>query len=61
MRADKIVVLDEGKIVGQGTHGELLSTCDQYREIAYSQLSPEELEREAATAGQLPMEGGDDL
>ena len=44
MRADKIVVLDEGRIVGEGTHAELLRTCAEYREIAYSQLSPEELE-----------------
>ena len=44
MQAHKIVVLDEGRVVGQGTHADLLRTCDQYREIAYSQLSPEELE-----------------
>ena len=43
MNADKIVVLDEGKIVGQGTHGELLKNNKIYREIAYSQLSDEEL------------------
>ena len=48
MRADKIIVLDEGRIVGQGVHGDLLRTCRQYREIAYSQLSPEELERDIA-------------
>ena len=45
MQADKIVVLDEGRVVGLGTHAELLAACPQYREIAYSQLSPEELER----------------
>ena len=50
MRADKIIVLDEGRIVGEGTHAELLATCDQYREIAYSQLSPEELGANATTA-----------
>lgn len=44
--ADKIVVLDEGKIVGIGKHKELLNTCEVYREIAYSQLSKEELENE---------------
>lgn len=44
MNADKIVVLDKGKIVGLGTHKELLKTCDVYREIALSQLSKEELE-----------------
>ncbi|MBE6054057.1 MAG: ABC transporter ATP-binding protein [Clostridium sartagoforme] len=44
--ADKIVVLDEGKIVGIGKHKELLKTCEVYKEIAYSQLSKEELENE---------------
>ena len=44
MQADKIVVLDEGRVVGQGTHDKLMNTCSQYREIAFSQLSPEELE-----------------
>lgn len=44
--ADKIIVLDEGNVVGIGKHGELLKTCDVYREIAYSQLSKEELENE---------------
>ncbi len=41
--ADKIIVLDEGKMVGIGTHEELLTSCDVYREIALSQLSEEEL------------------
>ncbi len=43
MDADQIIVLDEGKIVGKGTHKELLQTCSVYREIAMSQLSQEEL------------------
>lgn len=42
--ADQIIVLDEGKIVGKGTHRELLDTCEVYQEIALSQLSKEELE-----------------
>ncbi|MFP7471617.1 ABC transporter ATP-binding protein [Niallia taxi] len=42
--ADRILVLDEGKIVGIGRHDELMQTCDVYQEIAYSQLSKEELE-----------------
>ena len=46
LHADKIIVLDEGKIAGVGTHKELLKTCDVYKEIAYSQLSKEELENE---------------
>ena len=41
--ADKIIVLDDGKIVGQGTHEELLKNCPVYEEIAKSQLSEEEL------------------
>ena len=43
MDADKIIVLDEGKVVGVGKHKELLKTCSVYREIAMSQLSEEEL------------------
>ena len=43
MQADEIIVLNEGKIAGKGTHKELLKTCDTYREIALSQLSEEEL------------------
>ena len=41
--ADKIVVLDEGRAVGIGTHEELMKNCEVYREIAMSQLSEEEL------------------
>ena len=44
--ADKIIVLDKGKVVGIGTHKELLKKCKVYEEIAYSQLSKEELENE---------------
>ena len=43
MDADQIVVLEDGRMVGKGTHRELLETCDAYREIALSQLSEEEL------------------
>lgn len=43
MNADQILVLDEGKIVGKGTHKELLKTCEVYQDIAKSQLSEEEL------------------
>ena len=49
--ADQILVLDEGRIVGRGTHIELLDSCDVYREIAESQLTPEEL-----IAGKPPSE-----
>ena len=41
--ADKIIVLDDGKIAGMGRHNELMETCEVYRQIAYSQLSKEEL------------------
>lgn len=43
MDADRILVMDEGRIVGQGTHSQLLESCTEYREIAYSQLSKEEM------------------
>ena len=44
MNADKIIVLDEGKVAGMGTHKELLKSCEVYKQIALSQLSKEELE-----------------
>ena len=43
MDADQIIVLEEGRMVGKGTHAELMESCEEYREIAYSQLSEEEL------------------
>ena len=43
MHAEQIIVLDSGRIVGIGTHRELLKNCEAYREIAESQLSKEEL------------------
>ena len=46
MNADQILVLDQGQVVGQGTHKELLANNSVYQEIAYSQLSKEELDRE---------------
>ncbi len=41
--AEQIIVLDEGRIVGKGTHKELMENCETYKEIALSQLSKEEL------------------
>lgn len=43
LHADQIIVLNDGEIVGKGTHQELLENCEVYREIALSQLSKEEL------------------
>ena len=41
--ADQIIVLDEGEVVGKGSHHELMESCETYKEIAQSQLSKEEL------------------
>ena len=46
LHADQIIVLKEGKIVGKGTHKELMKNCNEYKQIALSQLSKEELENE---------------
>ena len=43
LHAEQILVLDDGRIVGKGTHKELLKTCDTYQQIAKSQLSAKEL------------------
>ena len=43
MNADRIIVMDEGKVMGIGTHRELLNTCGTYQEIVRSQLSEEEM------------------
>ena len=48
MNADKIIVLNEGKIVGQGTHQELMKNCEVYQEIAASQLSEDDLQKMSA-------------
>ena len=57
LHADQILVLEEGKIVGKGTHEELMASCEVYRQIANSQLSAEELgvsgeEKGAVTDGE---------
>jgi ATP-binding cassette subfamily B protein len=54
MAADKIVVLDNGRIVGQGRHAELLRSCPVYQEIAASQLSTAELASAGAGMGEMP-------
>lgn len=50
LNADLILVMDEGKIVGRGTHRELIASCKTYKEIAESQLSPEEINRKGVSA-----------
>ena len=50
MHADHIVVLDEGRVAGQGTHDDLMASCGAYREIALSQLSASELGEGGAAA-----------
>ena len=56
MHAEKIIVIDDGKIVGQGTHAELLENCTIYQEIAHSQLSEKELDETVETIE--PQEAG---
>lgn len=51
LHAEQIIVLDEGKIVGKGTHEELLKNCDEYYQIASSQLSEKELEDNVKEVG----------
>ena len=59
LNADRIIVLDNGEVVGQGTHRELLKTCDLYREIVATQMSEEALEdaeTPSTAAGEAPAE-----
>lgn len=56
--ADQIVVLDQGKVVGKGTHLELIARCKVYREIAKSQFSQEEFEKEVAISRTLTKKKG---
>ena len=56
LHADQIIVLDDGKIVGIGTHRELMGSCGTYQEIAASQLSERELRETSGMAGQKPQE-----
>ena len=56
--ADNIVVLNEGKIVGQGKHKDLMENCEVYREIVYSQLDPDEVQKTLRLEKQFQKEGG---
>ncbi len=53
LNADQIIVLDEGRVVGKGTHAQLLASCDAYREIAASQLSAAELAASEQVVGAM--------
>ena len=55
LNADQIIVLDEGKIAGMGTHQELLESCEVYRQIAASQLSESELENQGKSRDSSKM------
>lgn len=60
MDADQIIVLDDGRMVGKGTHNQLLHSCQVYQEIVYSQLDPEEVRRTKEIKQQiLKTEGGE--
>ncbi|MBQ7638312.1 MAG: ABC transporter ATP-binding protein [Clostridia bacterium] len=65
LNADRIIVLDNGKVVGQGTHAELVKTCELYREIVVTQISEEALgeganEEKATETDASEQKGGDD-
>lgn len=57
MHAEQIIVLDEGKMVGKGTHKQLLQECEVYRQIAISQLSQEELEKSIGNQNKVEQQG----
>jgi ATP-binding cassette subfamily B protein len=58
LNADNIIVLDEGKCVGQGTHSELLKSCQVYQDIVKSQLDKDEIEKTIRIFNQVAQEGG---
>ena len=57
--ADDIIVMSDGKMVGQGTHRELLKSCQIYQEIVYSQLDKEEIAKTMQLAKGFAAEGGE--
>ena len=58
LNADNIIVLNEGKCVGQGTHAELLKSCEVYQDIVRSQLDPEEVDKTIKMFQSATLEGG---
>ena len=58
--ADNIIVLNEGRIVGQGKHSQLIKNCAVYREIVFSQLDPEEVQKTLALSQEIVAEGGEE-
>ena len=56
--ADNIIVMNEGKVVGQGKHAQLIKNCEVYREIVYSQLDPDEVTKTLALSKEIVAEGG---
>lgn len=58
LNADTIIVLNEGKMVGKGTHAELLKSCPVYQDIVKSQLDPEEVEKTIKMMQEVTSEGG---
>lgn len=58
LNADTIIVLNEGKMVGKGTHAELLKTCPVYQDIVKSQLDPEEVDKTIKMMQEVALEGG---
>ena len=58
LNADTIIVLNEGKMVGKGTHAELLKSCPVYQDIVKSQLDPEEVEKTIKMMQEATSEGG---
>ena len=58
LNADTIIVLNEGKMVGKGTHAELLKSCPVYQDIVKSQLDPEEVEKTIKMVQEVTSEGG---
>lgn len=58
--ADNIIVLNEGKVVGEGKHAQLIKNCEVYREIVFSQLDPDEVQKTLSLSQEIIAEGGEE-